>query len=207
MFKTKLSRRAVLCAQVSIFTLGAMTTPQIAFGQDVSAEDPEEDLIIVTMERREQTLQSLAGTGAVLSGVEIDQLGLKNIDDLDSQIPGLQIANVQGNLEVFIRGVGSSNNTELDDPATATHVDGVYLPRPAGIGAGFFDIERVEVNIGPQGTLRGRNATAGSVNIIPWGAGLGVFDAMTEVGIGNFGEYTLEGMLNVPIGDKAALRL
>lgn len=207
MFKTKLSRRAALCAQVSIFTLGAMTVPQIAFGQDVTAEEPEEDLIIVTMERREQTLQSLAGTGAVLSGLEINQLGLKNIDDLDSQIPGLQIANVQGNLEVYIRGVGSSNNTELGDPATATHVDGVYLPRPAGIGAGFFDIERVEVNIGPQGTLRGRNATAGSVNIIPWGAGLGVFDAMTEVGIGNFGEYTLEGMINVPIGDKAALRL
>ena len=200
-------RRAALFTQVSLMALSCLAVPQLSYGQDTSAETEEEDVIIVTMERREQTLQSFAGTGAVLTGVELDQLGLKNLDDIDGQIPGLQIANNQGNYEVYIRGVGSSNNTELGDPATATHVDGVYLPRPAGIGAGFFDIERVEVNIGPQGTLRGRNATAGSINIVPWKPWLGNFDAMGEVGVGNFGEYTLEGMINVPIGEKAALRV
>lgn len=201
------SNRAVLCAQVSLLALSCLAAPQMAYGQNGVSEDADDDVIIVTMERREQTLQSFAGTGAVLSGVELDQLGIKNIDDIDGQIPGLQIANNQGNYEVYIRGVGSSNNTELGDPATATHLDGVYLPRPAGIGAGFFDIERVEVNIGPQGTLRGRNATAGSINIVPWKPWLGNFDAMAEVGVGNFGEYTVEGMVNLPIGDKAALRI
>jgi len=187
--------------------LGCLAVPQLSYGQDTSTEVEGEDVIIVTMERREQTLQSFAGTGAVLTGVELDQLGLKNLDDIDGQIPGLQIANNQGNYEVYIRGVGSSNNTELGDPAVAVHVDGVYLPRPAGIGAGFFDVERVEVNIGPQGTLRGRNATAGSINVVPWKPWIGNFDAVGEVGVGNFGEYTLEGMVNVPIGDKAALRV
>lgn len=199
--------RAALCAQVSLLALGMMAAPQLAFGQDLPDTEVEEDVIVVTMERREQTLQSFAGTGAVLTGDELDILGIKNLDDIDSQIPGLQIANNQGNLEVYIRGVGSSNNTELGDPAAATHVDGVYLPRPAGIGAGFFDIERVEVNIGPQGTLRGRNATAGTINVIPWKPWIGNFDAMAEVGIGNYGELTLEGMINVPLGDTAALRV
>lgn len=200
------SNRAVLCTQVSLLVLGSIAAPQMAFAQN-SDDVRVEDEVIVTMERREQTLQSYAGTGAVISGEDLDLLGLKNIDDIDSQIPGLQIANNQGNLEVYIRGVGSSNNTELGDPAAATHLDGVYLPRPAGIGAGFFDIERVEVNIGPQGTLRGRNATAGTINIIPFKPWIGNFDAMAEIGIGNYGEKILEGMVNVPIGDNAAIRI
>jgi iron complex outermembrane receptor protein len=201
------TRRAALYAQASILALGTMGLSQVAWAQDADTQASEEDVIVVTMERREQTLQNFAGTGAVLTGEDLDQLGLKNLDDIDSQIPGLQIANNQGNLEVYIRGVGSSNNTELGDPAAATHLDGVYLPRPAGIGAGFFDIERVEVNVGPQGTLRGRNATAGTINIIPWKPWIGNFDAMGEVGVGNFGELTLEGMVNIPLGDTAALRI
>jgi len=73
--------------------------------------------------------------------------------------------------------------------------------------AAFFDIERVEVNIGPQGTLRGRNATAGSINAIPWKPGLGIFDAAGEIGYGNYDELTLEGMVNVPVGENSALRI
>ena len=116
------------------------------------------------------------------------------------------IANNGGNVEVWIRGVGSSNNTELGDPAAATHFDGVYIPRPAGIGSAFFDIQRVEVNVGPQGTLRGRNATAGSVNIISWKPGLGVWDAEIEGEYGNYNQTVIRGMLNVPIGDRVAIR-
>jgi iron complex outermembrane receptor protein len=82
----------------------------------------------------------------------------------------------------------------------------VYIPRPAGIGSVFFDIERVEVNYGPQGTLRGRNATAGSVNIVSWKPGLGVWDGMVEVEAANYDQTMATGMINVPIGDTAAFR-
>ena len=61
--------------------------------------------------------------------------------------------------------IGSDANTELGDPAIAPHLDDVYVPRPRGLGVAFFDIERVEVNVGPQGTVRGRNALGGTVNI------------------------------------------
>ncbi|MBY0447150.1 MAG: TonB-dependent receptor [Hyphomonadaceae bacterium] len=171
------------------------------------AEPPEEDEIVVTVERRQQTLQDLAGTAAVLQGEDLKRQGIQNITDLEGRIPGVQFANNRGNIEVYIRGVGSSNNTELGDPAAATHLNGVYVPRPAGFGAAFFDIQRVEVNIGPQGTLRGRNATAGSVNIIPWAPGLGQYDAAIEASYGNFNEYTVEGVVNVPIGKKIATRV
>lgn len=163
--------------------------------------------IVITLERRESTLQDYAGTAAVITGEQLKLLGLQNVNDLDARIPGLSISNNQGNLEVYIRGVGSSNNTELGDPAAATHLNDVYVPRPSGIGAAFFDIARVEVNIGPQGTLRGRNATAGSVNIVPWQPGIGVLEGMAEASYGNYNDWRIEGMINVPVTDNSAFRL
>lgn len=142
-------------------SMASAQTSEIIDNDDGSSE------VIVTVERRAQSLQDYAGTAAAISGEELSLLGIDNFTEIDGKIPGLSIANNQGNIEVYIRGVGSSNNTELGDPAAATHLNGVYVPRPSGFGAAFFDIERVEVNIGPQGTLRGRNATAGSVDIIP----------------------------------------
>ena len=65
-----------------------------------------------------------------------------------------------------MRGIGSNANTELGDPAIAPHLDDVYVPRPRGLGVAFFDIERVEVNVGPQGTVRGRNALGGTINLV-----------------------------------------
>lgn len=189
---------------VSVIAIGAMFATPAAFAQETDTEDavsvaetqPQEDAVsvqdtIVTVGRRVTTLQDYAGTAALLTGDQIKQLGIQNIEDIDGQIPGLSVANNQGNIEVYIRGVGSSNNTELGDPAAATHLNGVYVPRPSGFGAAFFDIQRVEVNVGPQGTLRGRNATAGSVDIIPWAPGIGSTDAGFEVGVGNYNEVTL----------------
>lgn len=196
-----ISALAMLTALSTSSTALAQQTSEIIDYEDGTSE------VIVTVERRSQSLQDYAGTAAAISGEDLKLLGIDNFNDIDGKIPGLSVANNQGNIEVYIRGVGSSNNTELGDPAAATHLNDVYVPRPAGFGAAFFDIERVEVNIGPQGTLRGRNATAGSVNAIPWKPGLGVFDAVGEVGVGNFGEVSLEGMINAPIGENSALRL
>ncbi len=182
----------------------AAATDQAATEQ---AEEEDIETVIVTVERRKQSLQDLAGTAVVLQGEDLKRQGIQNITDLEGRIPGVQFANNRGSIEVYIRGVGSSNNTELGDPAAATHLNGVYVPRPAGFGAAFFDIQRVEVNIGPQGTLRGRNATAGSVNIIPWAPGLGVFNGSIEASYGNFNEYTVEGVVNIPVGKKVAARI
>ena len=176
-------------------------------GQGADAEEPDtSSTIIVTADRREQSLQDYAGTAAVFQGDDLRAKGIQDITDFNDELPGLTVANNGGNVEIWIRGVGSSNNTELGDPAAAFHYDGVYVPRPSGIGSAFFDIERVEVNIGPQGTLRGRNAMAGSVNAIAWKPGIGIWDAEIEAGYGNYDHAEFRGMINVPIGDNAAFR-
>lgn len=172
-------------------------------------EDKEKDVerIIVTVERRAQDLQDLAGTAVAFSGEDLKALGIQDITDIAEGTPGLEISNNQGNVEVWIRGIGSSNNTELGDPAAATHLDGVYVPRPAGIGSVFFDIARVEVNVGPQGTLRGRNATAGSVNIIPWRPSIGQWNGSAEIELGNYDQRVFTGALNIPVNDVLAFRI
>ena len=97
----------------------------------------------------------------------------------------MNIANQEGNIEIYIRGVGSSNNTELGDPAAAPHINGIYIPRPRGMGTMFYDLERVEVNKGPQGTLYGRNAMAGTLNIITAKPRLDRFGGYVQFGGGN----------------------
>ncbi len=161
----------------------------------------------VTVERRGQALQDLGVTAYSFDGESLKIQGVQSLTDLSELAPGLEIGQKQGNIEVWIRGVGSSNNTELGDPAAAPHMDGVYVPRPSGIGSAFFDIARVEVNVGPQGTLRGRNAMAGSVNIIPWRPGIGIWDAALEVELGDYNQRVYRGIVNVPMGERAASRV
>ncbi len=163
--------------------------------------------VVVTVERREQNLQDLGVTAYSFQGDDLKMQGVQDLTDLSELAPGLEIGNKGGNVEVWIRGVGSSNNTELGDPAAATHLDGVYIPRTAGIGSAFFDIGRVEVNVGPQGTLRGRNATAGSVNIIPWRPGLGRTEFALEAEMGDYDMQVFRGVANLPLGENAAVRL
>ena len=162
--------------------------------------------VIVTVERREQNLQDLGVTAYSFQGDDLKMQGVQDLTDLSELAPGLEIGNKGGNVEVWIRGVGSSNNTELGDPAAATHLDGVYIPRTAGIGSAFFDIGRVEVNVGPQGTLRERNATAGSVNIIPRRPGLGRTEIALEAEMGDHDMQVLRGVVNLPLGENAAVR-
>lgn len=165
------------------------------------------DEVVVTVDRRSKSLQDYSGVAEAFSEKQLQNLGITNVRELSSMVPGLQIGVQEGNAEVYIRGVGSDNNTELGDPAVALHLDGVYLPRPRGLGSMFFDIERVEVSSGPQGTLRGRNALGGSVNIISAQPKLGEWDASAQATFGTFAQRRYQGMLNVPLGDTLALRV
>lgn len=162
--------------------------------------------VVVTVDRRAKNLQDYSGVASAFSEKKLEALGITNVRELSTQVPGLKIANQEGSTEIFIRGVGSDNNTELGDPAVALHIDGVYIPRPRGLGTAFFDIERVEVSSGPQGTLRGRNALAGTVNIVTGQPRLGEFAANAEATFGNYSLRRYEGMVNIPVGDAVAFR-
>jgi iron complex outermembrane receptor protein len=165
------------------------------------------DEVVVTVDRRQKNLQTYSGTASAFTERQLSTLGITNVRQLSSMVPGLQIGTQEGNTEVFIRGVGSDNNAEHGDPATAVHIDNVYIPRPRGLGSMFFDIERVEVNSGPQGTLRGRNALAGTINIVSAKPKLGEFGADAEATFGTYSQRRYQGMVNIPLGDTLAIRV
>src|SRR5882757_7364755 len=163
--------------------------------------------VVVSVERVTQTLQSYAGTAVTATQAELDSLGATNLVDLPSVLPGVEISNYEDNTNIYVRGIGSDANTELGDPAVAPHLDDVYVPRPRGLGVAFFDIERVEVNVGPQGTVRGRNALGGTVNIVSKKPERGKFDGYAQTAVGSYGNREYRGALNLPVGALAAARL
>jgi len=166
------------------------------------------DEVIVTVDRRKKDLQDYSGTASAFTESQLRNLGVTNVTQMSQVVPGVQIGQTdQGKATIYIRGVGSDNTTELGDQAVAVHVDNVYLPRFRGMSAAWIDIERVEVNSGPQGTVRGRNATGGSINIVSKPAVLGEFQTMAEVTYGTYRQRQYQGMLNIPFGDSVALRI
>ncbi|HEY4184787.1 MAG TPA: TonB-dependent receptor plug domain-containing protein, partial [Polyangia bacterium] len=170
--------------------------------------DPSDiEVVKVTVDRREKNIQSYAGSASAYSQEDLQRVGVNSVRDLSAVSPSLEIGTQEGNTEIFIRGVGSTNNTELGDPSAATHVDGIYIPRPRGVGSMFYDLERVEVNRGPQGTIRGRNATAGSLNVITAKPKLSLWEASGEMQVGNYSQRLATAMVNIPLGDNLALRL
>ncbi|MBT8139058.1 MAG: TonB-dependent receptor [Gammaproteobacteria bacterium] len=204
-YESEYSDEEVVAADEALGDDGVAAQEQAPESQYASSSRIEE--VVITAERREMSLQDYAGTSVNFSEEELALGGIQNITDLAENVPGLEIGNKNGNLEVWVRGIGSSNNTELGDPAAAFHFDDVYIPRPAGIGSAFFDIARVEVNVGPQGTLRGRNAMAGSINAISWDPGIGQTTVGLEVETGNYEQRAFRGVVNLPMTEKSAMRL
>ncbi len=176
-------------------------------GIAIAEERLELEEIVVTVNRREQNLQDFAGTAQAFSADDLIKSGVgTDFNNLQTVIPGLQISDNEGYKEIYIRGIGTQSNGPTDDSATAVHYNGVYLPRSRGIGPMMYDLERVEANKGPQGTLRGRNATAGSINFISKRPELDEINGYVKAGFGNFDSQEYEAAINLPITDTLAVR-
>ena len=177
-----------------------------SFAQDVDDPSFELEELIVTANRREQGIQDVSGVIQAITGDQIKDGGITEFRQLQIAVPGLSIGIQDGNTEIFIRGVGSSNNTELGDPSAAPHLNGVYIPRPRGLGGFFYDLERVEINKGPQGTLYGRNGLAGTLNIITKRPDFDSDNGYAQIGFASRDGNDAEAALNVPLNSKHALR-
>ena len=218
-----LQLRSLLRSTVALLALPLTILPSVGTAQEVSPSDDgarieaqgdatandgiPDDTIVVTANRVEQDLQDVSGVVQAFSADRLRQDGVSDFRNLQAVVPGLSISNAEGNVDIFIRGVGSANNTELGDPAAAPHVNGSYIPRPRGLGVMFYDLERVEVNKGPQGTLYGRNALAGTLNIITAKPKLGEFGGYAQAEVSNRSSYGVEGAVNLPLGPTLAARV
>lgn len=181
--------------------------PQSDQTQDAAGEPVASEGDIVVTATRDSTLLSKTPIAmTAIAGEELVREGVTNPTQLAEKIPNVSI--VRGNgLQITIRGVTSTDGTEKGDPSAAFLVNGVYVARPQTQEVSFFDLERIEVLRGPQGTLYGRNTTAGLINLI---SARPKFDFGTRLDASyeSYDHYTVTGVVNAPvIDDMLAVRL
>jgi len=162
--------------------------------------------VIVTAEKRAQDISKVPVSVSALTMNELENAGVQSVVDLGSAAPGVEISTVGYANAVFvtIRGV-SNENFNGGNPEVAPYIDGIYVGGTAGLGNAFFDLDRVEVLRGPQGTLYGRNSTGGNINIVTADPKF-EFGASTEFSYGNYNDVSVRGMLDAPITDQLAIR-
>ena len=164
--------------------------------------------VVVTAQRRSENLQKAAVSVDALSQVQLVANGITDPTLLSRQVPGLLVPPSGGGaVNYFIRGTGNFVQEPFSDPAIAFNQDNIYIARPFATGGPFYDLERVEVLKGPQGTLYGRNATGGAINVIPEKPSFDRTGGYISASYGNYNAYDVEGAFNAPIGDRSALRL
>jgi iron complex outermembrane receptor protein len=162
--------------------------------------------VIVTAERRTEDVQKSALAIQVLTPDQLSNAGVVDAKSMALLVPGLQVGSGGPMTQIYIRGVGDFGSSSLSNPAVATNFDGVYIAREAGVAGLFYDLARVEVLKGPQGTLYGRNATGGAINIIPNDPSFSGFDGYADIEVGNYAEVVTDGALNAPLSEHLALR-
>ena len=170
----------------------------------------ELEQVVVTAEKREESLQNTPISLLAFDAVNLEKQGLTDLGELPRSVPNLQITPAPSNaasLRIFIRGVGNFDDQLTQDPSVAVYTDGVYMARSQGLASEVADLERIEVLRGPQGTLYGRNATGGAINFITKAPQLGVWGFSESITAGSYDERRSRTMVNAPLGDTVALRL
>ncbi|HEU4429804.1 MAG TPA: TonB-dependent receptor, partial [Myxococcota bacterium] len=188
-------------------TFAAASAAQETAAPATSPEPIEQ--IVVTAERRESTVQETPIAVSAFDAEALRQQGILDPSDLHSHVPGFFYTEGGGGspiTQIAVRGVGNENVTAGGDPGVAYHFDGVYLGRPTAAATDFFDLERVEVLRGPQGTLYGRNATGGSINVVSkkpteeW-------DAIADATYGNYDAVRVRAAGGGPLTDWLGFRV
>jgi iron complex outermembrane receptor protein len=146
-------------APVLIVVCGSVSVPRAATGAEL-------EQIVVTAQKREESIQDIGVAVTVLGRDQLINSNVDNIQDLQNLTPSLQIGESFGFAQVMIRGIGTDNPFAGGDPSVGMHIDGVITGQSSAQFGSLFDIARIEVLRGPQGTLYGRNTTGGSVNVI-----------------------------------------
>jgi iron complex outermembrane receptor protein len=195
--------RNLLAMSIATIAWGATQAPACAQATEVQADGIQE--VIVTAQRTAAPASKTPVAQSVLTAAQLDALGADTPGAIAARLPNTYLENSYDGLHVTIRGVSNVDVTEKGDPSAAFLVDGVYVARPQSQNGALYDVERVEVLRGPQGTLYGRNTTAGVVSVITK-APVNRFEGDVNAAIGNWGERKVGAMVNVPVNDVLALR-
>lgn len=195
-----------------LLACSALTTPAFAQDTDTAAQPAGDDgVIIVTATRRAQDVQDIPLAVTAISPQQLETQRVVNIQQISALAPSFTASQAQlasGSVVLRVRGVGTTSNNIGFESAVGIFIDGAYQSRPGVALSEFVDVERVEVLRGPQGTLFGRNTSAGALNVTNVRPDVTQFSGFVNGEYGNFNEKALQGAINLPIvKDTVAVRL
>jgi outer membrane receptor protein involved in Fe transport len=200
---------AIACG---LMACSALTTP--AFAQEKDSEAPavrDDNVIIVTATRRAQDVQDIPLAVTAIAPQQLEAQRVVNIQQISAVAPSFTASQAQlasGSVVLRVRGIGTTSNNIGFESAVGIFIDGAYQSRPGVALSEFVDVERVEVLRGPQGTLFGRNTSAGALNITNVRPDVTAFGGFVNAEYGNFDEISLQGAVNVPlVQDTLAMRV
>jgi len=162
--------------------------------------------VMVTAEKRNESLQDVSQAVTALTSSEIEVKGIDSIEDLTSIVPGVTVAKNEGYKTVIsIRGVGNeTNQNAIAAPSVAYHVDGIFVASPFSLQTDFININRIEVLRGPQGTLFGQNSTGGAINVISKTPSLDESINSGSITVGDYNLTKFTGYVSEPLTDSVA---
>ena len=180
----------------------------LAFSMQANAQDDSIfEEIVVTVQKREQNIMDVPVAVTALTGADIQEAGIKDVFDLQQNVPSLIVGQSQtattSNFQ--IRSVGSTANNFGVESSVGLYVDGIYRSRQSSMINDLVDVEAVEVLRGPQGTLLGKNTSAGAISVRTVRPSQDV-DAFVEAAAGDMGLLKLSGAMNIPINENLAFR-
>ena len=201
--------RKTLLGSVVLFSCGAVANQAFAATADAGAATEanapaQVGEVLVTARKREESLQSVPIAVTSQSAAQLQQQGIREPTDLTRNVPSLTIvssASSPTGAIVSLRGQNASDILLTLSQPVGLYEDSVNIPHPAGANVAFFDLSRVEVLKGPQGTLYGRNTTGGAINVITRGADYSGVHGFVSGEYGNYSNWKFAGALNVPIID------
>jgi iron complex outermembrane receptor protein len=210
----KKTRQAISKRRAMTYMVAALWPAGVAMAQNAPAasapvatkQDDAIPDVIVTAQRRSESVQKSSLAIQVLNGDQLQEAGIVQMRDLGKLVSGVQIGQGGSATQIYVRGVGDFTATPVTNPAVAVNVDGVYVARAQAIDGLFYDLERVEVLKGPQGTLYGRNASAGAINVITAKPSFKRRSLDFGVEIGKYNMRKGELAINLPVSEQLAVR-
>ena len=195
------ARRGLPGILFSILALGLVCAPTASYSQVLEE-------VIVTAQKREENIQDVGISITALSGNTLQALGLDNMQEISQQVPGLQLQTFTPAFTIFnLRGISQNNFTDNLEAPIAVYVDDVYVASMNGIGMQMYDMDRVEVLRGPQGTLFGRNATGGLIHYVTRKATEDETNGYARASVADFGSTSFEGAIGGVFSDTVRGRL
>jgi iron complex outermembrane receptor protein len=186
-------------------TAAAQTTAPVG-GDQATVEPDMSGEIIVTAQKRSESVQKIPLAVSAIGGDSLLQRGATGLAALGQIVPGLNVSEQVGQARLTLRGIGVDNISTGAESSVAFNQDGIFYSRSAAALASFYDVDRVEVLRGPQGTLYGRNATGGSVNIIT-NRPTDEFHGAMNLTAGNRETINGDGFVSGPLSGKVSARL